>query len=79
LTQKTLSLGIDINILQPYARAFDVQSAPLAFLAAVLIIFGISDLVAVSMPEDIARHHWGTQGMLHLTHWFDCNIADFYL
>jgi hypothetical protein len=42
-----------------------VQSAPLAFLAAVLIIFGICDLVAVSMPEEIARHHWGTQGPLY--------------
>jgi hypothetical protein len=41
-----------------------VQSAPLAFLAAVLIILGICDLVAVSMPEEIARHHWGTQGLL---------------
>lgn len=42
-----------------------MQSAPLAFLAAILILFGISDLVAVSMPEEIARHHWGAQGTLH--------------
>ncbi len=41
-----------------------MQSAPLSFLAAVLIIFGLCDLVAVSMPEEIARHHWGTQGPL---------------
>jgi hypothetical protein len=44
-----------------------VQSAPLAFLAAVLIILGICDLVAVSMPEEIARHHWGTQGLFALS------------
>jgi hypothetical protein len=28
------------------------------------MIFGISDLAAVSVPEEIARYHWGTQGLL---------------
>jgi hypothetical protein len=55
-----------------------VQSAPLAFLSAVLIIFGISDLVSVSMPEDIARYHWGTQGLSLLVQFFFIGIANLY-
>jgi hypothetical protein len=48
--------------IKPYARAFDAASAPLAFLGALLIICGISDLASVAMPEEIARHYWGAQG-----------------
>lgn len=51
---------------QPNSRSFDVQSAPLAFLAAVLFVWGISDLVSVSLPEEISQYHWGSQGMLLL-------------
>jgi len=54
-----------------------VQSAPLAFLAAVLIIFGICDLVAVSIPEEIARHHWGTQAPIRLALFFGLTIYAF--
>lgn len=49
-------------ILQPYTRSFETQSPPLAFLAAVLLIVGISDLVSVSLPEEISQYHWGSQG-----------------
>ena len=50
------------NNNKPESRAFDRQSAPLGFLAAVLLVVGISDLVAVSLPEEISQYHWGSQG-----------------
>ena len=50
------------NYAQPESRAFDRQSAPLGFLAAVLFVIGISDLVSVSLPEEISQYHWGSQG-----------------
>lgn len=48
----------------PYARGFDVPSSPLAFLAAVLGLLGLSDLTSLSMPEEVGMlYYWGTQGM----------------
>ncbi|KXH50534.1 hypothetical protein CSAL01_07982 [Colletotrichum salicis] len=49
-------------LLQPHARSFENRSPALAFLAAVLGILGISDLVTLSMPEEVwLIYHWGTQ------------------
>ncbi|KAF4470187.1 hypothetical protein FALBO_2906 [Fusarium albosuccineum] len=49
----------------PFARGFDVQSPPLAFLAVILIFIGFSDLVSLSMPDEICLvFHWGTQAPL---------------
>ncbi|RFU26711.1 hypothetical protein B7463_g9621, partial [Scytalidium lignicola] len=45
----------------PEARSFEVKSDSLAFLAAVLLVFGISDLVAISLPDEIGQYHWGSQ------------------
>ncbi|KAM5374254.1 hypothetical protein ACJZ2D_006579 [Fusarium nematophilum] len=43
----------------PYARGFDAQSPPLAFLSAVLIFIGFSDLVSLSMPDEVCLiFHW---------------------
>ncbi|PKS06265.1 hypothetical protein jhhlp_007012 [Lomentospora prolificans] len=36
----------------PYARSFESQSPPLAFLAVVLATMGISDLVSLGLPEE---------------------------
>jgi hypothetical protein len=55
------------HLPQPYARSFDQQSAPLSFLGALLGIVGLSDLIAISMPEEISSYHWGSQGMLSLS------------
>jgi hypothetical protein len=46
----------------PYARSFETQSPALAFLAVILAIVGISDLVTFSLPDEIPEHHWGLQG-----------------
>ncbi|RSL60758.1 hypothetical protein CEP54_006597 [Fusarium duplospermum] len=49
----------------PFARGFEIQSPPLAFLAAVLIFIGFSDLVSLSMPDEVCLvFHWGTQAPL---------------
>jgi hypothetical protein len=67
-------LNLKSNYPQPSVRAFEIQSAPLAFLAAVLGVFGISDLVAISMPEEMAMYHWGTQSKHSSKH-----TSDFFL
>lgn len=52
----------------PFARAFDSQSPSLAFLAVVLAFVGLTDLVTLSLPEDICLvHHWGTQAPLRMS------------
>ncbi len=49
----------------PYARGFETQSPALAFLAVILAVFGVSDLVTLSLPEEVSLlHHWGLQGTL---------------
>ncbi|KAF7561414.1 hypothetical protein G7046_g2729 [Stylonectria norvegica] len=52
----------------PYASGFDVQSAPLAFLSGVLVLVALSDLVSLSMPDEVCLiFHWGTQAPLRFT------------
>ncbi|GJN66148.1 hypothetical protein PLIIFM63780_003617 [Purpureocillium lilacinum] len=49
----------------PAVRGFDAQSPALAFLAVVLALLGLSDLVSLSMPEELgALYYWGTQAPL---------------
>lgn len=51
------------SMTMPPARDFDVPSPALSLLAVVLILFGLSDLVSLSMPEELgALYYWGTQG-----------------
>lgn len=54
---------LTLCLQQPPARGFELQSPPLAFLASILILFGFSDLMSLSMPDEICLiFHWGTQG-----------------
>ncbi|PHH62655.1 hypothetical protein CDD81_6801 [Ophiocordyceps australis] len=56
-------LGESMGI--PIVRGFDSPSAPLALLAVVLALLGLSDLVSLSMPEELGSlYHWGTQAPL---------------
>lgn len=49
----------------PYDRSFEAQSPALAFLGVVLAMIGLTDIITLSMPEEIALvHHWGAQGNL---------------
>ncbi|PHH50218.1 hypothetical protein CFIMG_006356RA [Ceratocystis fimbriata CBS 114723] len=46
----------------PHSRGFDIPSAPLALVSALLLYIGVSDLVSLSMPEDISvLYYWGSQ------------------
>lgn len=49
----------------PYERSFEAQSPALAFAAVLLAMIGLTDIITLSMPEEVALvHHWGAQGML---------------
>ncbi|CAG9952457.1 unnamed protein product [Clonostachys rosea f. rosea IK726] len=46
----------------PNSRGFESQSHPLGLLSVVLALVGISDLVSLSMPEEITLiYYWGAQ------------------
>ncbi|KAL1894274.1 hypothetical protein Cpir12675_003755 [Ceratocystis pirilliformis] len=46
----------------PHSRGFDMPSAPLALASALMLYIGVSDLVSLSMPEDISvLYYWGSQ------------------
>jgi len=52
-----------LTTLKPHSRSFDAQSPSLAFLAVILGLFGLCDLVTLSLPDEICIvHHWGVQG-----------------
>ncbi|KAK4241208.1 increased loss of mitochondrial DNA protein 1 [Achaetomium macrosporum] len=63
----------------PHSRSFETQSPALAFLAVVLGIFGISDLVTLSLPDEICLvHYWGMQAPLRLTLTFLLALYSFF-
>ncbi|KAH8676874.1 increased loss of mitochondrial DNA protein 1 [Tricladium varicosporioides] len=66
IADQTLVFIIGEAMGMPHSRSFEVQSAPLAFLSAVLFFFGISDLVACSLPEEIYTYFWGSQAPVRL-------------
>ncbi|KAI9670372.1 MAG: hypothetical protein M1817_004415 [Caeruleum heppii] len=56
-----LIFGAAMNL--PRAKAFMHPSATSAFLGLIMGFLGITDLTAVSLPEEIALYHWGNQGI----------------
>ncbi|KAL0938292.1 uncharacterized protein CTRU02_204902 [Colletotrichum truncatum] len=67
IADQTLVYVLGEAMGMPHARSFENKSPALAFLAAVLGMMGISDLVTLSMPQDIwVDHHWGTQAPARL-------------
>lgn len=60
---------------KPYKRSFENQSPPLAFLAAVLFLLGISDLASISKVDELTQLHWGAQAPIRLLIFF---ILTFY-
>ncbi|KAK5659257.1 hypothetical protein OQA88_1349 [Cercophora sp. LCS_1] len=51
----------------PHVRSFESQSPALAFLAVVLAVVGISDLVTLSLPGEMSAYHWGMQAPLRVS------------
>ncbi|KAE9381362.1 hypothetical protein N431DRAFT_392469 [Stipitochalara longipes BDJ] len=66
IADQTLVFIIGEAMGLPFTRSFDAQSPPLSFLAAVLFIVGITDLVSCSLPEEISQYHWGSQAPVRL-------------
>ena len=63
IADQTLVYLIGEAMGMPEASTFDAKSPALAFLGVVLATLGLSDLVSLSLPEEICLvHHWGTQG-----------------
>jgi hypothetical protein len=52
----------------PHSRSFETPSPALGFLAVILAFLGITDLVTLSLPDEICLiHYWGMQAPLRLT------------
>lgn len=51
---------------KPTPSVFNKPSAATAFIALILAFLGITDLTAVSMPEEYAEIYWGTQTPVRL-------------
>ncbi|KAH8900931.1 hypothetical protein GQ53DRAFT_133158 [Thozetella sp. PMI_491] len=68
IADQTLVYVIGEAMGMPYARSFDARSPALGFLGVVLAILGLSDLVTLSLPEEISLvHYWGMQAPLRST------------
>ncbi|KAJ4244395.1 hypothetical protein NW762_014523 [Fusarium torreyae] len=62
INEQALVFILGDSMGMPLARGFELQSPPLAFLASILIFIGFSDLVSLSMPDEVCLvFHWGTQ------------------
>ncbi|KAG9248308.1 increased loss of mitochondrial DNA protein 1 [Calycina marina] len=70
MADQTLVWLIGSAMGMPGDRSFETKSAPLALLSAVLFVMGVSDLVAISLPEEISSHHWGSQAPVRLIVFF---------
>ncbi|KAG4439522.1 hypothetical protein IFR05_005007 [Cadophora sp. M221] len=77
IADQTLVFIIGEAMGLPHVRAFETQSPPLAFLAAVLLVVGVSDLVSVSLPEEISQYHWGSQAPVRLVLFFFITLYSF--
>ncbi|KAI6250181.1 hypothetical protein HI914_01755 [Erysiphe necator] len=75
IADQTLVFIIGEAMKLPYKRSFENQSPPLAFLAAVLFLLGISDLASISKVDELTQLHWGAQAPIRLLIFF---ILTFY-
>ncbi|KAI1401811.1 increased loss of mitochondrial DNA protein 1 [Hypoxylon fuscum] len=54
----------------PQTTSFAHPSGPSSFLAVALLLLGLSDLLTLSLPEEIwLIHYWGSQAPLRITLW----------
>ncbi|KAK3291936.1 increased loss of mitochondrial DNA protein 1 [Chaetomium fimeti] len=63
----------------PNSRSFETSSPALGFLAVILAFLGITDLVTLSLPDEICLiHYWGMQAPLRLTLTFLLSVYSFF-
>ncbi|TAQ90497.1 hypothetical protein B7494_g1198 [Chlorociboria aeruginascens] len=60
------------------ARSFNHKSSPLALLSALFFVVGISDLVSISLPEEISQYHWGSQAPIRLMLFGGISVYSFF-
>lgn len=64
IADQALVWALGESMGMPYDRSFETHSPALAFLAVILATMGLTDLVSLSLPEEVGLfEHWGTQGM----------------
>ncbi|KAI2613505.1 increased loss of mitochondrial DNA protein 1 [Hypoxylon fragiforme] len=62
-----------------HTTAFATPSVPSSFLAIVLLLTGLSDLLTLSMPEEIwLIHYWGSQAPLRITLFASLSLFSFF-
>ncbi|KAH6847134.1 increased loss of mitochondrial DNA protein 1 [Chaetomium sp. MPI-CAGE-AT-0009] len=63
----------------PSSRSLETSSPALGFLAVILAFLGITDLVTLSLPDEICLiHYWGMQAPLRLTLTFLLTLYSFF-
>jgi hypothetical protein len=56
------------NLQQPQTTAFNTSTPTTSFLAIILLLVGLSDILTLSMPEEIwLVQYWGPQAPLRAT------------
>lgn len=67
IADQALVWALGESMGMPYDRSFETHSPALAFLAVILATMGLTDLVSLSLPEEVGLfEHWGTQGTFSL-------------
>ncbi|KAH7027549.1 increased loss of mitochondrial DNA protein 1 [Microdochium trichocladiopsis] len=63
----------------PETPAFSTPSPPTAFLSIVLLFIGLSDLLTLSMPEEVwLMHHWAPQAPLRAFIFFVATVYTYF-
>ncbi|TQS36685.1 hypothetical protein Golomagni_02857 [Golovinomyces magnicellulatus] len=75
IADQTLVFIIGEAMKLPYNHGFESQSPPLAFLAVVFFLLGLSDFVSVGQVDQVIQLHWGIQAPVRLFLFF---ILTFY-
>ncbi|KAK7703210.1 hypothetical protein SLS64_009186 [Diaporthe eres] len=67
IADQALVWALGESMGMPYDRSFETHSPALAFLAVILATMGLTDLVSLSLPEEVGLfEHWGTQAPIRL-------------
>ncbi|KAI1005848.1 hypothetical protein K3495_g2372 [Podosphaera aphanis] len=77
LADHTLVFIIGEAMGLPWSRSFESKSPALAFVATVLLLLGISDLISLLQPEKIIELHWGAQAPVRLLIFFSLSFYSY--
>ncbi|KAI1859407.1 hypothetical protein JX265_010410 [Neoarthrinium moseri] len=67
IAEQTLVFVLGESMGMPRTTAFDIPTPTTSVLAVALLLLGLSDILTLSMPEEIwLVHHWGAQAPLRV-------------